>query len=250
MRWTIVGFSVLIATNAHANERRFTYTYDTLVLPKGIREVEVWTTVRPSSDDMAIDNRVEIELPVTSRLQTALYLNGSTSRSGFESGVSSEWKLQVVNPALKPIGVALYGEVGIAPSETEIEGKLLVDHQGDKLIVALNVVGEHEWEVDEVVARELALETDLGVAIRPTRHVSVGLEVRNHNEFPAGYGFEHAAVFAGPTVAVATPDFWAAASVLPQLMAYMRHPDGSAMWGREMDEHEALEARLLVGTSF
>jgi hypothetical protein len=62
---------------ASANERHFTYTYETAVLPPGAREVEVWSTGRLMREQRStrFDERVEFEVGLTERLQTALYLN-------------------------------------------------------------------------------------------------------------------------------------------------------------------------------
>lgn len=254
--WLVLGTGWLWAADAHANERRFTYTYDTAVLPQGIREVEVWTTLRPTEGALRIDNRVEIEVPITNRLLTALYLNGSSSLGGFEGGVSNEWKLQVVNAALHPVGLALYGEVGLSPAETELEAKVLVDHRTDAWILAYNLVGEHEWERELTddgtieTGRDLKFENDLGIAFRATPTISLGVEARNHNIFSADTGFEHATFFAGPTIGFTSPDFWVAATAFPQLGAFIKQDDGATTWGRESHDHEAFNARVLVGVNF
>ena len=253
-RTLFMGASLLAAATAHANERHFTYTYDTLVLPRGIREVEVWTTLRPRDEGLLIDNRVELELPVTDRLLTSLYLNSTSSPDGVQTSVSNEWKLQLVNPTVKPVGLALYGEVGLAPSETELEAKILLDHHSEKFLVAYNLVGEVEFEREfeageGEVEEEYVVENDLGIAFLPVHNLSVGLEIRNHNEFPEGE-FEHAVFFAGPTLGFTSEDFWVAATALPQIGAFMDDGDGETQWGRELEEHESFNGRVLVGVNF
>jgi hypothetical protein len=240
--------TLLFALAALANERQLTYTYDSLVLPLDVREVEVWTTLLPMADGMLdMHERLEFEFPVGERLTSALYVNASAGmhETSFD-GISSEWKWNVLSRHVAPVGLALYGEAGIGPSETELEAKLILDREAGPVLVAYNLVGEVELEREmdgsavEIVT-EYVVENDLGVAWKPTPRVSVGAELRNHTEIPATEGFEHSAFFVGPTVAYASPAWWAAASVLPQVYAIRDAP------GLEMVEHTALEVRLLLG---
>src|SRR5262245_37079716 len=94
---------------ASANDRRFTYTYESAVLPAEARELEVWTTARLGRNDYysRFDQRLEFEVGLTNRLQTSLYLNYSgvtadsmgVRSSSFEfQGVSSEWKYKISDP--------------------------------------------------------------------------------------------------------------------------------------------------------
>src|SRR3954462_8025614 len=100
--------AVALPRAASANERHFTYTYESAVLPQGARELEVWTTPRLGRDQYfaRFDHRLEFEVGLTGRLQTSLYLNFSgqtaetapgvrTSGMSYE-GVSSEWKYKLL----------------------------------------------------------------------------------------------------------------------------------------------------------
>ena len=62
----------------------FTYTYQSNVLNKGQREIEVWNTVRAGKTDyfMRLDNRTEYEIGLGKNLQTAFYLNLSNQTTG------------------------------------------------------------------------------------------------------------------------------------------------------------------------
>lgn len=241
---------LLLVPLALANERHFTYTYDTEVLPMEAREIEPWTTIRPHDGMLEFDQRVEIELPVTNRLMTALYLNWSAGmHTAMEyQGISSEWKWNLLSRHTNPVGLALYGEVGLGPSEQELEAKVLVDRQSGPFLVAFNAVAEVEREgemVNEevVYTPEAVLEGDLAVAWLATPRFSVGVEARNHTEFPAGEGFEHSAFFVGPTLAWSGEGWWAAGTALPQVYAIQEEE------GLVHDEHSAWEGRLLVGLS-
>ncbi|RME44370.1 MAG: hypothetical protein D6795_18020, partial [Deltaproteobacteria bacterium] len=236
--WTASCAIVLLAivsfhgSRAEASERRFTYTYGSDVVNAGAVEFEPWTTFRVDRDGFynRMDHRLEFEVGLTDRLQTAWYFNfkaisqdeGMDRVTEFEwDGVSWEWKFKVLDPVADPIGVGLYFEPGIAPGEAEIEAKLILDKRIGDLYTAFNAVFEHEWAFEEQgeTEREIAGEFDLGVTYFVTPAFSAGIEVRNHNEFPSGEGFEHSALFAGPAVSYATSDWWATLTVLPQLPA-------------------------------
>jgi hypothetical protein len=103
------------------------------------------------------------------------------------------------------------------------------------------VAAEYEFESPAgVLARELKLELDLGASYQLTSWLALGLELRNDNIAPVGAGWLHSALFLGPVVAVRGERVWAALSVLPQL-ASLRGPSP------DLDEHERVQARLLVG---
>ena len=38
-----------------------------------------------------------------------------------------EWKLNILNPSSKPIGLGLYGEFTFSTTEIELEGKIILD---------------------------------------------------------------------------------------------------------------------------
>ena len=236
--------------SAHANERHFTYTYDTEVLPVEARELELWTTFLPMESGMLdMKQRAELEFAVSPKLMSAFYLNWSGGMHGSSfDGVSSEWKVNLLSRTVEPLGLALYGEVGVGPEEVELEAKLLLDKEVGPLLLAYNLVGEAEIESEmsgaEVESEvEYVMEHDLGATWRFSPHFSAGVELRNHTEFPEGE-FEHAAFFVGPTVAYSSTSWWAALSVLPQVYAIHDEP------GLVLDEHVMDEARLLVGFHF
>jgi hypothetical protein len=238
-----------------ANDRHFTFTYESAVLPPGGRELEVWTTPRVGREEFFVrfDQRIEFEVGLTERLMTAFYLNASATNAEIApddrehewefEGVSSEWKLKLSDPVADGVGVALYGEVTGGPTELEAEAKLILDKQVGGMLLAANVVGANEWDYSgPETETEQELELDLGAAWRVRPAFSVGLEIRNHNEVVDGE-WEHSALFAGPVFAYATEDWWVAATVLPQLPALKKEGENGDR--RILDEHEKLIARLL-----
>lgn len=247
---------LLLAGAAPATERHLTYTYGSDVLNPGTIEVEPWTTVRAGKDDFffALDNRVEIEAGVTERYQVALYLNASQtlfdsgqgsgrSRTSTFSwkGVSMEHKLKLLDAAADAVGLALYVEPTLFATELEVEGKLIVDKRLGALLLAANLVAEYAWEFGALpMQRELKLEVDAGLSCFLTPYLSVGLEARSHTVLPAGEGRADSALFAGPVISLSSKAVWAALSVLPQLASLRGN-------GLDLQEHERLQARLLVG---
>ncbi len=253
---------LLTAGVATANDRHFTYTYESAVLPEGGREFEVWTTGRFGREQFysRYDQRLEFEVGLTSRLQTSMYLNYKglvfdstdpmtmmTKRaSSFEyGGISSEWKYKLTDPVADALGSALYGEVSAAPDEIEFEAKLIFDKQVGNVLLAANLVGELEIELrPEAAEKEWIGELDLAASYRFTPNLSVGLELRNHNEIAEGT-WEHSALFLGPVLAYASKGWWVALTVMPQLPSLYRSAEHGGGHGRDLHDHEKFNARLL-----
>lgn len=238
-----------------AGERRFTYVYDTEVQPVGAREIEVWNTYRTGRTDFyrRIDNRLELEFGVTQGLASSIYLNntvrtaqvGNNLVSSQSMSISSEWKYQILNPVVDPIGFGLYGEITLGTSETELEGKLLLDKRFDKLLVAVNAVYEQEWESeieDGKVESESETKTELnaGIAYFITNNFTVGAEARIHSVIEDGKT-EHSALFAGPAISYSTEGWWATLTLMPQLASFKEKTDGSL----DLKEYEKMQARLI-----
>ena len=241
-----------------AIERHFTYTYETGTLPSGVMEIEPWTTLRVGSEaDYAVflDHRLEFELGLTDTLQTAWYINFGGEAVGSSDdvqqrfvyrGISWEWKWKLADPVADPIGVALYWELGGGLREGDLEFKLLLDKRWGDVLVAFNAVVEAELErEDDETEAELVIEADLALAYFLSRHLWLGLELRNHTEVPRFEQIEHTTLLAGPVVGFAQDDWWASLTVLPQVLgkAFEDDTDGLLV----LDEHQRIEARLLFG---
>jgi len=250
----------LYNSRAEATERRFTYTYESNVLNPGEFELEPWTTFRAGRDGFynRLDHRLEFEFGLVDRLQTAWYLNfsavakneGTERVSEFEwQGVSWEWKYKVLDSVADPIGLGLYFEPALGPTEAEVEFKLILDKRIGNFYTAFNAVYEYEWNFEKQgeTVREQVLEFDLGLTYFITPNFSAGIEARNHNEFPEGKDWEHSALFLGPVVSYSTRKWWATLTVLAQLPALKKNDSGSTFI---LDEHERLNARLLFGVHF
>jgi hypothetical protein len=252
----LILFLILFALsiNIYSNERKFGYIYQSGVLGKGNRELEIWTTARIGKDIpyyARTEHRVEFEWGITNRLQTAFYVNfrntsqdngtGLTSKFEFK-GISTEWKYQVSSPVKNAVGFALYGELGLNTDEAELEAKLIFDKKIKKSTFALNMVFENEWKLSSQKAvTELVLEGDLGWSYDISNSFAAGIEVRSHNQFVEGE-MEHSALFAGPVVSFSQPNWWLTLTVLPQITALKGKTGGSNL---VLGEREKLETRVL-----
>ncbi len=263
----LVCAGVAATTSAAANERHFTYTYETAVLQPGQLELEPWTTWRFKRESYysRFDQRLELEAGVVDGLQTALYWNMSATTadtevtdpatgttqtvrgSSFEfKSVSNEWKLQLADPVADPVGLGLYVEGGLGPAEAEIEAKILLDKKMGDILVAANVVGEYEVEFESAdeTEKEIVVEFDLGAAYLVSDSFSLGLEVRSVSEFENGEELESSTLFAGPVFGFARESWWAALSFMPQVVALKGASEDSAL---DLEHQERYNTRLLVG---
>lgn len=249
-----------IFTSAHADERFFTYSYEADVLPEDALEFEQWVTARAGregGDYNRWEFREELEYGITDTLTSALYLNfkdeyfhsndeGSEAEENFEfAGISSEWKYQILNPNLNPVGVVLYGEATIDSDEAELEEKIIVSKQlADRWVLAANATLEQEWEFEgSETVKEGTFEFTSGAAYRISPKWSVGLELRNVRHYETFDLDNEGAVawYAGPNVHYGAATWWATFTVMPQVPL-----EGD----RELEDNERVNVRLIVGKNF
>jgi hypothetical protein len=245
---------------ALAQDRVFNYTYQSTVLGKSQREIEVWNTLRWGRSEFfrALDHRLEFETGLGGHLQTSFYLNiEGTSSKETSAGVSSlqssntvsfsnEWKYAITDPFADPVGFALYAEITIGTRAIELEPKLIVDKNYGSFLVALNVTGEFEVEkkIDpdgtEETGKETRLDVNLAAAVSAGFGVHLGLEAVNRNGFSHGT-LEYSTLYAGPTVSYVIEGFWINATFLPQLVSFKGATDGSLV----LNAQQRYEARVV-----
>jgi hypothetical protein len=136
---------------ARADEKRFTYTYEPELLPKGGMEFEQWITLRTqktAGGEVQQDNynlweiREELEYGVTDNYSLSMYLNFAAesfrdvsqhppvNHSKFDfAGVSLENRYLVLNPANHVVGLTLYLEPRFSGDQAEIEAKIILSHR-------------------------------------------------------------------------------------------------------------------------
>lgn len=260
--YSFLVLSFCIGT-AYSQDRIFTRTYQSNVLPAGAMELEYWNTLRSGKEHFynALDQRLELEIGLGKKVQTAFYMNfNSAAYSPNDSVIfkvhsfsfSNEWKIKLSDPVANALGSALYAEIGFDGQEIELEGKLILDRQIDKNIFAANIVGEYEMEFEAEDGKietevETPFELDLAYMRLIGKSAGLGLEVRNHNEVKEGE-WENSAWFAGPSVHFRGDRWFINLNVLPQLFNAKKE-EGSKE-NLDLDEHEKVEARLLLSFSF
>lgn len=248
-----------LGQNVFSQDRVFTYTYQSDVLPSGVKELEYWTTLRSGRNEFynRIDQRFEFELGLGKKIQTAFYLNlthvfesvynGITS--SVETGFSNEWKFKLSDPVANKIGSGLYAEIGFNGEELELEGKIILDKKFGNNLVAFNGVGEYEMKFEVVNGEteseiETPFELDFAYMHFLGSHTGIGLEIRNHNEVAEDEGWESSVWYAGPTFHFNGNNWFINLNVMPQLFNAKR-TEGSTE-KLELYAHEKVQARLLL----
>ena len=244
---TLLFISILQLGNAQ--DRIFTYTYQSTVLNKGQREIEIWNTLESGKNDFyrRLRHRVEYELGLGGNVQTAFYLNiDQKFREPASIGFSNEWKWKLLDPVANTIGAALYGELTLKPHETELEGKILLDKQTGAFLHAVNLVIERGWEKEfegEEIITEPFTEAEFNYAlayrIKPGFHL--GIESLLRNEWAPER--EYSNLFAGPCFSFAHENFWINGTFLPQITSLYSADETTN--GIDLIHHTKFEARVI-----
>ncbi|HKB45461.1 MAG TPA: hypothetical protein VKC90_13770 [Chitinophagaceae bacterium] len=248
-----------------AQDRYFARTYTTNILTKNAVDLEFSHTSRFGHKNQffhAQDQRMEIEIGVGNSWQTAFYFNRyqerySDSNDGTvtsnEIGFSNEWKWKVQNQGKHKPAIALYGEWGIkGGDEIELETKLILDKWVGKSLWAFNAVAEYEkefkWQNGKLESGkwEAPVEFDLAYMYSLKPNLGIGFEIRNHNEI-SKEGWEHSVFFGGPTLDFRGHNWFVIFNYLPQWINV--HKTSVAPFNKVLDEHERVEARILLGIS-
>ena len=261
----LASFLLISTMNLLAQDRVFNYTYQSNVLNKGQKELEVWTTVLNGKQDYfrQISNRVEYEVGLGSNLQTSFYLNskqkafyddvtGEIVMDATEISVSNEWKYKFSDPVANKIGFAGYLELTVATDELEIELKAIFDKKIGRTTHALNLTFEPEWETTTrdgkvVTGTELKYDINYGLSYNINKNWNLGAEIINRNVYIKDDKFTHSALFAGPTLGYNIDRFWINLSFSPQI-AGLNNPQG--MSGLNVDEFTKMDSRLVFSYSF
>ena len=270
--------SSLLATEAHADENLFAYSYGSETLPKGASEAYLWATDRRGKgvgDYNAQDYKFELEHGFSDRFQSSLYVNFVSHHiKGLEpelenqdrdfawNGLQASFKYAFTSPYKDGLGVAIYVEPGFArygkksgerENQISLETKLLLqkNFMQDKLIWVGNITAEQEFEYEGGGEWESELEFELssGLAYNVAPGLHLGVEGRYANafeNFPNEFERADYALFAGPTVHYATKKWWATLSYQPQISGGPNVRSGS----RNLADYEKREIRLKLGYNF
>lgn len=272
----MVSFLMFSASAARANERLFTYTYEPETMVQGDTEFENWVTLRTQRDDEVGQHnynkwelRQEFEYGVTDYYSVSLYLNESyeyfsaketddttgedtvvkTHESAFD-GVSIENRYMVSNPATNPVGLTLYFEPRFSGEALELEEKVIVGQRAGDWKWALNISHATEW-TEDFDKKEGELEFTFGLTREVNKRWNLGLEFRNHNEFPDYAEWENTAFFVGPVVTYRQEKWWITVTALAQVYGKnYRSPDPDGKSNFELEGHEYLNVRCILGIDF
>ena len=269
LKTVIIGIAcgLTLASQAPATERLFTYTYEPETLPKGAVEFEQWVTQRSGRNSAVgkenfrrVQFREEIEYGVTDNYQLSLYFNhqyehfrnpttGASRTDYRQKGVSIENKLMVWNPADHAVGLSLYLEPTYDGEDFELEQKIILGQRVGDWKWALNLSHETEWS-DDFSDKVGEFEITFGAAHELDSHWSLGLEIRHHAEISEYKDWEGYALYVGPVVSYRRENWWAALTVMPQVYGANFNGDPDGVHALDLDGHEKINVRLLVGFSF
>lgn len=251
----IVSFSVAAALlcfvtqpTAEAGSRRFTYVYEATTTPPGSWEIENWVTwkthKRDNHDYNELGFRHELEFGITDRLQAAIYVVDwawiDDPQEGEHGAVYEDTALELLfnvsNPTTDWIGSALYGEVKVGDELFELEGKVILQKNIGRFIVAYNATIEAGWEGEGYDERNGEFAQTLGVSYEVNPNFLVGAEVLHEVEIPDWSEGEDSVVYAGPNVSGRFGKWWATLTPLVQLTDIASEPQ--------------FQTRLIVGYGF
>ncbi len=259
--------AVALCLNAQANERLFTYSYEPETMPAGAMEFEQWITLRAGRNSAVgqenynrWDLREELEYGVTDNYTVSLYLNTKSesfrdpatndNESEFKfEGISIENRYMVLNPADHAVGLSLYLEPRYSGEEAELEQKIILGQRHGNWKWAVNFTHATEW-ADNFHETEGELEASLGIAYNVTKRFAIGLEARDHNELPEYERWENTALYVGPVVSYKTENWWAALTVMPQVWGANWGGDPDRNSHLELEGHERVNVRLILGFGF
>jgi hypothetical protein len=255
----LTGLLTFFSLLSFAQDRLFTYTYQSSVLNKGQRELEIWNTFLTGKENYfaRLDNRTEFEIGLGKRLQTSFYLNltsitnttdensSKSLNTEHEISFSNEWKYKLLDPVANPVGLALYAEYGIGSSEYELEGKLIIDKRIKDFTIAGNVSYELEL-VPEIENNETIWEKEgkndyfvsLSYSLSPKFHLTTENVLKN--VFEDGT-LLHSALYSGLGFSYVHDNFWINFTALPQITSFKGNTDSSL----NLNEFEKVQLRLL-----
>ncbi|MEZ4690984.1 MAG: hypothetical protein R3A12_12725 [Ignavibacteria bacterium] len=107
--------------------------------------MEIWTTYKGSRETFysAFENRLEFEVGLTNKLQTAFYLNtknvtkANSTIGNYDTEFEFKGSLQNGNTSylinIRTGSVLLYIELGLNTDEIKLEAKLITDKQISKI---------------------------------------------------------------------------------------------------------------------
>jgi hypothetical protein len=252
---------LLFCSAATGQDRIFTRTYQSNILPKGVLELEFWNTLRTGRSQFhrQLDHRMEFEMGLGRNVQTAFYLNvhsrtelvgDSLLDTRSYTGFSNEWKVKLTDPSIHSFGTALYGEIGVEGNELEFETKFILDKQSGRNLFAMNLISEIEYEYEydvETRSMDHEIETPLSLTLAYLRFIGssygIGFEASNYNDLEERE-WNNSVWYLGPTFHVRGTNWWINVNVQPQLFNARISPESP----KRIDDvhYDRVDARVIV----
>jgi hypothetical protein len=246
---------------ANAQDRVFTYAYQSGVLNQGQREIEVWNTFANGRINYYrdIDHNLEFEMGLGHNLQTSIYLNTSSSTAvtntngiktvdnGTDFSVSNEWKWKLSDAVANRIGSGLYLEGLYSPTEASLEARVILDKQMGKALSVFNVSGEYvigkNFSTDAMIFQvtnenTVNVEWNYAFSYKVLSHLNIGFEAWNQNQIIESK-WANSAMLLGPCFSYYQNSFWINLTCLPQVANFKSG-------GLDLINHERLQTRLAI----
>jgi hypothetical protein len=221
------GGSILLATNAFAGARHFTFLYEAPTSPPGSIELENTITWRHGSAWNDVFIREELEIGITDRFQLGIYPLDWSHRSddGLNyNGGALEVIYNLSNPVIDPVGISLYQEISVARRYFESESKLIAQKNFGRWILDYNATLEAEWEAQGLKEQDGELQQAVGASYEISPRLSVGVEFLHEFVFPDWSG-EMTNVFVGPNVSYRQQSWFVTVTGLAQATDTADEPD-------------------------
>lgn len=259
----ICVLGVLGVSPAHADDRKFTYSYEAKTLPQGTWEFEQWATLQQAKDGGHWSTLLfseEIEYGVTDRLNGSIYLNSKVQANsgvpGFDNehsvgflSMATEWKYRLTDPGIDPIGILLYEEPEFSNDRYEFETKLVLSKDVGSWTFAYNFTWEPEYNRASDPAQrpqwtwEHEFFNSLGVSYSFDSTLAVGVEAYDVARYDTFSHTSTRADYMGPNVHLSYGSWWATLTVLRQV-SFGRGPDYTD------DDNTKYAIRLIFGITF
>jgi hypothetical protein len=218
-----------------AGERRFAFSYEADTAPAGTREFEQWLTWKSDKatnhDFDEFTFREEFEFGVTDRLQLGIYLADWRILRGTDDDGTSfkdtgfDLIYNLTNPTTDWLGSALYGEMLIGPDKFVLEGKLLLQKNIGKWVIAANTILEAEWEGEDLDEQVGVWENTLGVSYQVCPSLTIGAEAVHEVEFENWEEAGEHVFYAGPNFSYRRKNFFIVVAPLFQVSSIADEPD-------------------------
>jgi hypothetical protein len=223
-------FIVCSSLPVYATERHFTFTYEVTTADKGELELENWVTWQfhrgrdGAPNTHAFDVRHEFEYGITDRLQASLYFAdrhindhpGGDDRVHYDDA-ALETIYRLSSPVTDLLGSAVYGEIRGGPELVELEGKILLQKNFGKWIIACNALLEGRWVGEHLGEREGEFAQTAAVSYEISPRFTVGAEALHEIDIPDWDKAEKSVVWAGPNASLRFGHWYVTVTALARL---------------------------------